>query len=435
MITNREEVIKKIEAEYGEFAVIENPSSIHPPFEIAPLAPPLEKPNGLKALLMDMDGTTTTTETLCIQSMEMMLRRMSGLMTKEACSGLDPQKDYPNIIGNSTTKHVEYLIETYGHLLKSELAVKEFLKAARWTLENGRDEDRKKEVVQNLKKWELEEELNSNRSKKPDNEIEINPPKMSASQMVSMGIDIYYQIYHTMLSKIEKGEAALLKEKAGLAEYDELIAPMPGIAFMLPFVKGWLGDEVEEAVSLIIAPYDDHHERKMSQKERSALMETLFVLSRRFEKEPVKLGLVTSSIFYEADIVIKRVLRVVQKQIAQTGLSNERKAFINEKLGDYHTVYDTFVTATDSSEMRLKPHRDLYSLALHNLGINPTDFDKVIGFEDSQSGTVAIRAAGIGCCVAVPFQESSNHNLEAAVHVLTGGIPEALITHQLFLTD
>lgn len=435
MITHLAEVIKKLEACDGEFAVIENPSYIHPEFEIAPLAPRLQKPNGLKALLMDMDGTTTTTETLCIHSLEMMLRRMSGLIKKEDWSGLNPQEDYPNIIGNSTTKHVEYLIKTYGHLLKPNSLVTEFLKAARWTLENSRDQSRKKEVTQNLKKWDLEEALNSKNSEKPDNEIEINPSKMSESQVVSMGIDIYYQIYHTLLSEIEQGEADSLKEQAGLTEDQELIAPMPGIAFMLPFVKGWLGAEVIHAASMIIAPFEDHYERKLTESERLHLMKFLISYSKWFQKNPVRLGLVTSSVFYEADIVIQRVLGVVRKQITQTGLSSERKAFIIQKLEDYHTLYDTFVTASDSSEMRLKPHRDLYSLALHNLGINPTDFDKVIGFEDSQSGTVAIRAAGIGCCVAVPFQESSDHNLEAAVHVLTGGIPEALIKHHLFLTD
>jgi beta-phosphoglucomutase-like phosphatase (HAD superfamily) len=65
----------------------------------------------------------------------------------------------------------------------------------------------------------------------------------------------------------------------------------------------------------------------------------------------------------------------------------------------------------------------------------PGQFDQVIGFEDSQSGTVAIRAAGIGCCVAVPFAQTSEHNFEAAVHVLKGGIPQALIEHKLFVNQ
>ena len=437
MITKRNQLIKKLEAQGkgdSEFAIIENPSYIHPEFEIAPLAAPLEQPNGLKALLMDMDGTTTTTETLCIYSLELMLRRMSGLMTNEAWPGLKPNEDYPNIIGNSTTNHVEYLVKTYGHLLKPNAVLTEFLKAAQWTLDNSHDENRKKEVAQNVKIWNLEGLLGSIRPNQMADEIAIKQQDLGRDQKVSMGIDIYYQIYHKILSGITKETLGSLNFEGGLSADEELITPMPGIAFMLPFVKGWLGDEVEQAASLIIAPYERRRGKKLNESEKSNVLEKLALISKRFEKHPVKLGLVTSSIFYEADIVIKQVLRVVQNQISETGLSDKRKSFITDQLNDYHAIYDTFVTATDSSEIRLKPHRDLYSMALRNLGINPHDFDKVIGFEDSQSGTVAIRAAGIGCCVAVPFQETSAHDLAAAVHVLAGGIPEAIINHHLFLT-
>jgi beta-phosphoglucomutase-like phosphatase (HAD superfamily) len=146
-------------------------------------------------------------------------------------------------------------------------------------------------------------------------------------------------------------------------------------------------------------------------------------------------GLVTSSIAYEADIVIREVLKDMADTIEKSPLSSKRKQLILHAYEDYHRVYDAFVTATDSSEIRLKPHRDLYSIALHRTGISPADFDKVIGFEDSQSGTVAIRAAGIGCCIAVPFAQTTTHNLAAATHILPGGIPEAIIDHGLFVRD
>jgi beta-phosphoglucomutase-like phosphatase (HAD superfamily) len=70
----------------------------------------------------------------------------------------------------------------------------------------------------------------------------------------------------------------------------------------------------------------------------------------------------------------------------------------------------------------LKPHRDLYSIALHKLNVSQkTTLSKVIGFEDSESGTIAIRAAGIGKCIAVPFAETSGHNLDAATHICNDG--------------
>jgi beta-phosphoglucomutase-like phosphatase (HAD superfamily) len=84
--------------------------------------------------------------------------------------------------------------------------------------------------------------------------------------------------------------------------------------------------------------------------------------------------------------------------------------------------------------MRLKPHRDLYSIALHKLNISKTGFDNVIGFEDSESGTIAIRAAGISKCIALPFSETSGHNFEAATHICNGGLPEVLFEHNLFTT-
>ena len=96
-------------------------------------------------------------------------------------------------------------------------------------------------------------------------------------------------------------------------------------------------------------------------------------------------------------------------------------------------VYDAVITASDSSEIRLKPHRDLYSIALHAVGVAPVDFNKVVGFEDSESGTIAIRAAGVGLCVAVPFSDTAGHDFAAAAHVLPGGLPQAILQHNLFL--
>ncbi|MBE2281656.1 MAG: hypothetical protein IAE91_14815, partial [Ignavibacteriaceae bacterium] len=88
----------------NEFVIVNNPSYIFPPFDIYALAPKPSKPLvEIKAVLMDMDGTTTSTEVLCLHSLEYMIRLCSGLMTIEQWQGLDHELDYPNIIGNSTT--------------------------------------------------------------------------------------------------------------------------------------------------------------------------------------------------------------------------------------------------------------------------------------------------------------------------------------------
>jgi len=152
-----------------------------------------------------------------------------------------------------------------------------------------------------------------------------------------------------------------------------------------------------------------------------------------FAANPVRTAVVTSSIFYEADIVMNELFSAFREQVSKWKLSPSVKKTVLEKFSSYSSYYDAVITASDSNEMRLKPHRDLYSLALHKLGIKPSDFDKVIGFEDSESGTIALRSAGIKLCAAVPFAQTSGHNFSAASVILKGGLPEAIIKHNLFL--
>jgi hypothetical protein len=110
-----------------EFAVVKNPVYIHPEFELYPLAKKIKTTDKLVAAVMDMDGTTTTTELLCIHSLEYMVRKFSGRVDTQTWKGLNPREDYPHIIGNSTTKHVEYLITKYSKSFKKNEVIKSFL--------------------------------------------------------------------------------------------------------------------------------------------------------------------------------------------------------------------------------------------------------------------------------------------------------------------
>ncbi|RPI60888.1 MAG: hypothetical protein EHM44_09640, partial [Ignavibacteriales bacterium] len=124
---NKKEAKQLLSKLGDEYAVVKNPGYIHPEYELYPLASKIKKPvETLAASVMDMDGTTTTTEALCIYSLEFIIRKLSGRMTAEQWKGLDPVKDYPHIIGNSTTKHVEYLIEKYQKTFKLDLIIKSF---------------------------------------------------------------------------------------------------------------------------------------------------------------------------------------------------------------------------------------------------------------------------------------------------------------------
>jgi beta-phosphoglucomutase-like phosphatase (HAD superfamily) len=439
MIVQKETAIKTIRSHQGEFAEVKNPSYVYPPVEYYPMARPLKKVSELKAALMDMDGTTTTTEVLCIYSLEMMLRRMSGLVNKSQWQGVDYENDLPFIIGNSTTKHVEYLLHKYGGLLNQNDISQEFLLAAHWTLTHGMDDQRKAEVIQNLRKLNLNGVIGEIHYGISEEELierySSQIRELNFAMQVNLGIDIYYETYHRILAKLKQGKGREVRLQVfGNAESDEnLISPMPGIPFLIPLLKGWLGEEAGWMVNELFFEYEAATGKVLTIPQKQNLARKITEMGIAFEKQPVKLGLVTSSIFYEADIVIREVLEVMKTVIERSSLSSTRKEKLLNAYEDYHNVYDAFVTASDSSEIRLKPHRDLYSIALHRAGLMPEDFDNVVGFEDSQSGTVAIRAAGIGCCVAVPFAQTSGHNLEAATHILPAGVPEAIIDHNLFL--
>lgn len=439
MIVDRNRVVQTITAHPDEFAEVRNPGYIYPPVEYYPLAPRIHQPDALKAAMMDMDGTTTTTEVLCIYSLEFMVRRMSGLLEKRDWEGIDHHADLPFIIGNSTTRHVEYLLTKYQSLIRHEAVAKAFSEAAWWTLRHGCDDQRKAEVIQNLRKTGLADAVNDLNASDTSTDLSarLMPQLLSGdfTLLVSLGIDIYYETYHRILALLSSGNTAEVRLMVfGDAHASgHLISPMPGITFLLPLLKGWLGDEAHRLAPMLFDDYRRSTGNEVDERRKDLLIKRLNGLSLTFERQPAKLGLVTSSIFYEADIVIRQVMQVLAETIAASDLSEARKRAIIKACSDYHHWYDAFVTASDSNEIRLKPHRDLYSIALHKAGLLPPDFSEVIGFEDSQSGTVAIRAAGIGCCVAVPFAQTKGHDFAAATHIAHGGIPEVIVDHNLYL--
>ena len=432
-------------AELGEeFALLRNPSYVHPDYEVVPLAPKITGPvSGLTAAVMDMDGTTTTTEPLCLHSLETMVRRVMSPRAERQWEGLDPVRDYPNVIGNSTTRHVEYLIETYGERIEREEFARAYLQAALWTLVEGPDPRRREEVRTNLRAlgWAalLEEKpvenilagegFSANRHR--DCIADLLDRYAARLRMddfslrVRAAVDIYYHRYHEILSRIAAGETDL--PDVDLPAGQRLIEPMPGVATFLCLIKGWLGEEAGDLEPLL--------REEMPPESRDDLpspgvaRKKLARLGRRFRDNPLGVGLVTSSIRYEAEVVLGEVFSVLQEQIRDWPVRSD----LGDRFDDLANVYDAVVTAGDTSEIRLKPHRDLYSIALHALGVDRAEFDTVIGFEDSESGTIAIRAAGIGLCVALPFTDTAGHHFGAAGREVAAGLPEVLLRHGMFL--
>jgi beta-phosphoglucomutase-like phosphatase (HAD superfamily) len=443
------EAAKIIQKAGEEFAVIANPDYVFAPFDLAPLAPKrTETRDGLRAAVMDMDGTTTTTEELCLHSLEYMVRAMSGRRESDDWRGLS-EEDYPNVIGNSTTKHVEYLVERYGDSFRREASLAAFAYAALWTFAFGKDETRREETVANLKyasggrapdaawfaedlserlvDWERAEET----ARRFAEEYLADAPALDARTATRFGVDVYYRRYHEILGKIADGDAREVSAKLFGDSDKQLVEPMPGVGITLALVKGLLGADAERLAERVTENYREK-KGEPPRKTVEEIRETLRRLGERFERAPAKIALVTSSILYEAEIVTDVVFRELRAQAEGWNLPDERRRRVLDFFADRRAAYDAFVTASDSSEIRLKPHRDLYALALHRVGVGKEDFDRVLGFEDSESGALAIRAAGVGLCVAVPFAQTGGHRFDAAAWTLEGGLPEAIVDRELF---
>ncbi|MGE5314466.1 MAG: hypothetical protein ACM3Q4_07215, partial [Acidobacteriota bacterium] len=262
----------------AEYALLPNPAYIHPAYEIVPLAPKRTRSDGpLIAAVMDMDGTTTTTEELCIHSLEYMLRRSSNRMTKEEWPGLDHARDYPHIIGNSTTKHVEYLIATYHAMLDEEAMRAAFIHAAVWTLTLGRDEQRKKEVTANCRTLGLSGLLEDPRMRSASPPVEDLMRDYAAhlrfrsdAELVRAAIDIYYQRYHEILGAIERGEGEEIARTVLGDATRHLIEPMPGIGIALAVMKGWLGRESALVCDMLCRELEKKSGVRLPASERTA---------------------------------------------------------------------------------------------------------------------------------------------------------------------
>lgn len=222
----------------------------------------------LGAIMMDMDGSSTDTEKLCLEALRLMVAGVLG--EPDLRFG---REDFPNIIGDSTTNHVRYLIEKYG-----------------------------------LKPERLDDYISD-----------------------------YYGHYHRVLYDIRDGKI----EK-------KLIVPMPYLREFLEWAKG----------------------------------------------RGIKLGLVTSSLQEECDIVMAQVFK-------EMGMAVSFK--------DY---YDGLIAADAVGEPFLKPHPNLYVLMREQLGVPP---ERAVVIEDSTAGIAAGRIAGMGV-FAVPHHATRDHDFSLANH-------------------
>jgi hypothetical protein len=118
-------------------------------FSDYPLAPAVHGPvAGVVAYAIDMDGTSTTTEPLALHALEYMVRRFSGRPTAREWAGLDPVRDYPNVIGHSNQRHAEYLLQRYGDEVSPAALRTAFIEALSWTLAHLPGTPRARQVIE-----------------------------------------------------------------------------------------------------------------------------------------------------------------------------------------------------------------------------------------------------------------------------------------------
>lgn len=437
-----------------EFARVRNLDYVFAPFDLYPLAPHVRPPlEHVAAYAVDMDGTSTTTEPLALHALEYMVRRFTGLIDKAAWAGLDERRDYPFVIGNSNFRHTEFLIERYGDRLDHASFRQAFFETLLWTPANMSDPQRRRDVTRNARNCGLGDLLADVGFQKlagggqvdAENVARLVAPFVQCfgdafryrhrSELVGAALDVYYMRYHAILQQIERGAGEQLSHELLGDSGRRLVEPMPGYAVFVPLIKGWLGGETDALFELLRTVLIADSKLEHTAGELDRCRPRLVKLATHFQRQPAKLGLVTASIAHEAHAVMTEVIRLLRQEAADWPVPSHLKEFLAEKLADHRSVFDGFVNASDAHEARLKPHRDLYSIALYQMSIPKPDYAHCVGIEDTEPGIVALRTAGIGCAVALPNRDTIRQDYRAATKIVGGGLPELILIENLLLKD
>ena len=329
------------------------------------------------SVVMDMDGSSTDTEKLVLRAMRDMMREILQDQEFRFADKTDADDgDYPHIIGDSTTNHVRYLTGKYGGRIDDRRLSAGYLRALRRHRETrtrfdllARDfvsGDRKALDDPDMRRLLSEESLPFEIADKMA--LTLTDKYNVRMDRLQGAIDIYYANYHIILEGIRDGSVK-----------EALIEPMPFLGEFLSICK----------------------------------------------KLGIKLGLVTSSVQKEAEIVMPIVFR---------GMGFDMP---------YQDYYDSIVTASNNEmENYLKPHPMLYDIALTEMGYqHQSQRNGSFGIEDSTAGLKSVRAAGISA-VAVIHPGTRNHdksfaNLGTALlnGEERGGLRDIMVRSRLFLAE
>lgn len=421
----------------NDFACIENAPGIFPPRELVPLGARYRHLDGPPAaIFLDMDGTTTYTEPLFLHDVEEVVRRSTGWRTREDWAGIDPVRDYPNIVGYSTLRNLEYLYGSIGHAIRPTLFFTEVLSSLVFLAEHDVPESIRLRIESLAKVFGMEDwwPYAADREREEARGTSLIQgcvqrfPVIAQEMFAQFGLMIFYADYIDILERVNRGEGASVSQQIYNDAQVPAIGAMPGIALLCVLARGWLPESSAAAVAEAIGA------RYPKVKLVHDFSSTLARLCAVFTACPVPVALITSSGAYETNLVLQAVFLAIREEVAGWPLSAERKTIILEGLASHQTFFATIVTCDDVIEGRTKPFRDPYSLALARLGMDGQHAPRVIGFEDTEAGIIAQRGAGIGIPCAVPIEHTLGQDFRAAAYVLSDGVLEAISAHGLFIT-
>ncbi|MCF6287273.1 MAG: HAD hydrolase-like protein [Candidatus Hydrogenedentes bacterium] len=382
----------------------------------------------IDTVLLDMDGTLTCTEPLFLHGVEAVVRRTTGWHGKADWAGLDSERDYPNIVGFSTLRNLEYLHTLHGDHVKAPLFFDAVDRALVFLCEHDVPQDIHVRVASMLEAYDLTAWWDYGRT--PDRDPNVGKaiqevcvtrfPQVDQTMFSQFGLMVFYADYLDALEKVNRGEEASVSEALFGDPTKPAVAPMPGVALLCALAKGWLPEGA--AADVVAAHGRDGGE-----------VDVLATLCRRFAASPVPVALVTSSGRHETGLVLEAVFRAMRAEVATWSLAPADQEHIVAGFARPENYLDAIVTCDDVSDGRMKPFRDPYTMALERLGLDGVAAQRVIGFEDTEAGIIAQRGAGVGVPCAVPIEFTMGQDFSAAAHILPGGVLDAVLGEGLFL--
>ncbi|MBI2421923.1 MAG: hypothetical protein HYV27_03755 [Candidatus Hydrogenedentes bacterium] len=382
-----------------------NTVSAYPPHELYPLAHPAKGPVArLQAVLLDMDGTLVYTEPLYLGILEGVAR---ALGVGAAWKGFDAVQDYPRLIGNSVTTHLHYVIAYCSEHFAPACFVPEVARSLRANAAHAMNCDRAEETRHHMRVLGLEH---------GDAEAwcatwTVAPPEaMGVEWRLAGATEIYYAALAEALTQMEPG-----------GDGGNGIRLAEGLAPFLALISGAMHPVRLEEAALLAGILNADHPGEVACRGDDAI-----AMAATIARDQPRIGVVTSATGLEARAILGGICKELTRQIGTWPLEDAKRERLLARCANAEALFETITTASESYEHRLKPHPDLYRIALGKLGAGESILEETLVFEDSEAGTVAAGAAGIRHVCALATEQTRHHRYPQASWMCSGGFGEVV---------